>query len=59
MEAQGSDSKMVFLSVDDHILTTAISSSEHNTKIVQLHTTQFHLGLVKVMGFVKKMGRLL
>ena len=44
VEAQGSDSKMVLVSVDAHILTAPISSFEHNTKIVQLHTPQFHLG---------------
>ncbi|CAO2839585.1 unnamed protein product [Amaranthus hypochondriacus] len=44
VEAQGSDSEMVLVSVDGHILTAPISSSEHKTEIVQLDTPQFHLG---------------
>lgn len=44
VEAQGTDSEMVLVSVDGHILTAPISSSEQNTEDVQLDTPQFHLG---------------
>lgn len=44
VEAQGSDSEMVLVSVDGHILTAPISSSEHNSDNVPLDTPQFHLG---------------
>lgn len=44
VEAQGSDSEMVLVSVDGHILTAPISASEQNTEDVQLDTPQFHLG---------------
>uniref|UniRef100_A0A7C9AMV7 phosphatidate phosphatase n=1 Tax=Opuntia streptacantha TaxID=393608 RepID=A0A7C9AMV7_OPUST len=43
-EAQGSDSEMVLVSVDGHILTAPISASEQNNEVVQLDTPQFHLG---------------
>ena len=42
---------MVLVNIDAHILTAPISSPEHNTKIVQLHTPQFHLGSGKANGF--------
>ena len=51
MEAQGSDLEMALVNIDTHILTAPISAFEHNTKIVQLHTPQFHLGLGKANGF--------
>ncbi|XP_057549448.1 phosphatidate phosphatase PAH1-like isoform X2 [Amaranthus tricolor] len=54
VEAQGSDSEMVLVSVDGHILTAPISSSEHNGEIVQLDTPQFHLGPGKGNGFCEE-----
>ncbi|KMT06180.1 hypothetical protein BVRB_7g162520 isoform B [Beta vulgaris subsp. vulgaris] len=51
VEAQGSDSEMVLVSVDGHILTAPILSSEHITETVQLDTPQFHLGPGKGNGF--------
>ncbi|CAO2824184.1 unnamed protein product [Amaranthus hypochondriacus] len=54
VEAHGSDSEMVLVSVDGHILTAPISSSEHNTEIVQLDTPQFHLGPGKGNGFCEE-----
>ncbi|XP_043702494.1 phosphatidate phosphatase PAH1-like [Telopea speciosissima] len=44
MESQGSDSEVVLVSVDGHVLTAPISSLEENTDNVQLSTPQFHLG---------------
>ncbi|GAB4833696.1 hypothetical protein Ancab_031943 [Ancistrocladus abbreviatus] len=44
VEAQCSDSEMVLFSVDGHVLTAPILSSEHNTEAVELGTPQFHLG---------------
>ncbi|KAK9157934.1 hypothetical protein Scep_004508 [Stephania cephalantha] len=44
VESNGSDSEMVIVSVDGHVLTAPFSSSEENTKNVQLSTPQFHLG---------------
>ncbi|KAK9756179.1 hypothetical protein RND81_01G079200 [Saponaria officinalis] len=51
VEAQGSDSEMVLVSVDGHILTAPITSSEQNTEDVQLVTPQFHLGPGEGNGF--------
>ncbi|MCD7467548.1 hypothetical protein HAX54_005048 [Datura stramonium] len=39
-----SSSEVVLVSVDGHILTAPISSSERNTEDVELDTPQFHLG---------------
>ena len=47
---------MALLSIDAHILTASISSSDHNTKIVQLHTPQFHLGSGKANVFREEDG---
>ncbi|KNA09772.1 hypothetical protein SOVF_150530 isoform B [Spinacia oleracea] len=44
VEAQVSDSEMVLVSVDGHILTAPISATEHDTENVPLDTPQFHLG---------------
>ncbi|KAF8402814.1 hypothetical protein HHK36_010905 [Tetracentron sinense] len=44
VESQGSDSEVVLVSVDGHVLTAPISSSEGDTDNVQLDTPQFHLG---------------
>ncbi|CAN4121653.1 unnamed protein product [Withania somnifera] len=44
LESQGSSSEVVLVSVDGHILTAPISSSERNTEDVELDTPQFHLG---------------
>ncbi|WOL09249.1 phosphatidate phosphatase PAH1 [Canna indica] len=43
-ESNDSNSEMVLISVDGHILTAPISSNEENTDNVQLDTPQFHLG---------------
>ncbi|KAH1031656.1 hypothetical protein J1N35_043830 [Gossypium stocksii] len=43
-EAQGSDSEVVLVSVDGHILTAPVSASEQGAENVQLSTPQFHLG---------------
>ncbi|XP_038720979.1 phosphatidate phosphatase PAH1-like isoform X1 [Tripterygium wilfordii] len=43
-EPQGSDSEVILVSVDGHVLTAPILSSEQNTENVQLSTPQFHLG---------------
>ncbi|XP_019185118.1 PREDICTED: phosphatidate phosphatase PAH1-like [Ipomoea nil] len=44
LESQNSGSEVVLVSVDGHILTAPISSSERNTENVELATPQFHLG---------------
>lgn len=44
LESQNSGSEVVLVSVDGHILTAPISSSERNAENVQLSTPQFHLG---------------
>ncbi|XP_057778996.1 phosphatidate phosphatase PAH1-like [Salvia miltiorrhiza] len=44
LELQESNSEVVLVSVDGHILTAPISSSEKNGENVQLSTPQFHLG---------------
>ena len=44
VESQNLDSEVVLVSVDGHILTAPITSSEQNTENVQLSTPQFHLG---------------
>lgn len=44
LESQDSNSEVVLVSVDGHILTAPISSSERNTEDVELDTPQFHLG---------------
>ncbi|PIN03878.1 Protein involved in plasmid maintenance/nuclear protein involved in lipid metabolism [Handroanthus impetiginosus] len=44
LESQNSNSEVVLVSVDGHILTAPISSSERNGENVQLSTPQFHLG---------------
>ncbi|XP_021749493.1 phosphatidate phosphatase PAH1-like isoform X2 [Chenopodium quinoa] len=51
VEAQGSDSEMVLVSVDGHILTAPILSSEHDSESVPLDTPQFHLGPGKGRDF--------
>lgn len=51
VEAQVSDAEMVLVSVDGHILTAPISSSEQDTENVQLGTPQFHLGPGESNGF--------
>lgn len=43
-EAQGSDSEVILVSVDGHVLTAPVSASEQTTENVQLSTPQFHLG---------------
>ncbi|GMI84722.1 PHOSPHATIDIC ACID PHOSPHOHYDROLASE 1 [Hibiscus trionum] len=43
-ESKGSDSEVVLISVDGHILTAPVSASEKNAENVQLSTPQFHLG---------------
>lgn len=43
-ESRALDSEVVLVSVDGHILTAPISSSEGNTENLQLITPQFHLG---------------
>ncbi|XP_042398400.1 phosphatidate phosphatase PAH1-like isoform X1 [Zingiber officinale] len=43
-ESSDSNSEMVLISVDGHILTAPISSNQENTDNVQLDTPQFHLG---------------
>ncbi|KAJ4971160.1 hypothetical protein NE237_004259 [Protea cynaroides] len=44
MESQGSDSEVILVSVDGHVLTAPISLLEPSTDNVQLSTPQFHLG---------------
>lgn len=44
VEAQCSDSEVILVSVDGHVLTAPISASEQNTENVQLSIPQFHLG---------------
>ncbi|KAG8374288.1 hypothetical protein BUALT_Bualt11G0115900 [Buddleja alternifolia] len=44
LESQISNSEVVLVSVDGHILTAPISSAERNAENVQLSTPQFHLG---------------
>ncbi|KAL3536346.1 hypothetical protein ACH5RR_004807 [Cinchona calisaya] len=44
IESQNLNSEVVLVSVDGHILTAPISSSERNTEDVELNTPQFHLG---------------
>ncbi|XP_058109877.1 phosphatidate phosphatase PAH1 isoform X2 [Magnolia sinica] len=44
VKSQGSESEVVLVSVDGHVLTAPISSSEENTDYVQLSTPRFHLG---------------
>uniref|UniRef100_A0A5B6ZWK7 Putative phosphatidate phosphatase PAH1 isoform X3 n=1 Tax=Davidia involucrata TaxID=16924 RepID=A0A5B6ZWK7_DAVIN len=51
LESQNSNSEVVLVSVDGHILTAPISSSEGNTENVQLSTPQFHLGPVQGPDF--------
>lgn len=43
-DSDESNSEMVLVSVDGHVLTAPISSNEENTDNVQLSTPQFHLG---------------
>ncbi|XP_073114634.1 phosphatidate phosphatase PAH1 isoform X2 [Elaeis guineensis] len=43
-ESDESNSEMVLISVDGHVLTAPISSNEENMENVQLSTPQFHLG---------------
>ncbi|XP_038980940.1 phosphatidate phosphatase PAH1 isoform X2 [Phoenix dactylifera] len=43
-ESNESNSEMVLVSVDGHVLMAPISSNEENTENVQLSTPQFHLG---------------
>ncbi|KAJ0983945.1 hypothetical protein J5N97_002301 [Dioscorea zingiberensis] len=42
--SEDTNSEMVLVSVDGHVLTAPISSNEENTDNVQLNTPQFHLG---------------
>ncbi|XP_057971382.1 phosphatidate phosphatase PAH1 isoform X2 [Malania oleifera] len=44
VESKDSDSEVILVSVDGHVLTAPISLSEENTENVQLCTPQFHLG---------------
>ncbi|KAL8036120.1 hypothetical protein ABFX02_12G139200 [Erythranthe guttata] len=44
LESQDSDSEVILVSVDGHILTAPILSTETNAENVQLSTPQFHLG---------------
>ncbi|KAI3473230.1 hypothetical protein Pfo_030522 [Paulownia fortunei] len=44
LESQNSNSEVVLVSVDGHILMAPISSSERNGENVHLSTPQFHLG---------------
>lgn len=44
LESQESNSEVVLVSVDGHILTAPLSSEEKNGENVQLSTPQFHLG---------------
>ncbi|EPS69716.1 hypothetical protein M569_05052, partial [Genlisea aurea] len=44
LELQNSTSEVVLVSVDGHILTAPISSSERDSENVELSTPQFHLG---------------
>ncbi|XP_075474679.1 phosphatidate phosphatase PAH1-like [Primulina tabacum] len=44
LESQDSNSEVILVSVDGHILTAPISLSERNAENVQLNTPQFHLG---------------
>lgn len=54
VESQDSDSEVVLVSVDGHILMAPISSEESNTaENVQLSTPQFHLGPGKGADFCK------
>ncbi|XP_072955342.1 phosphatidate phosphatase PAH1 isoform X1 [Typha angustifolia] len=43
-QSNGANSEMVLVSVDGHVLTAPLSSTEANTENVQLNTPQFHLG---------------
>ncbi|CAL1399178.1 unnamed protein product [Linum trigynum] len=43
-DSQGSDSEVILVSVDGHVLTAPVSASEEDTENVQLSTPQFHLG---------------
>ncbi|XVF55355.1 hypothetical protein PTKIN_Ptkin06aG0030600 [Pterospermum kingtungense] len=43
-EAQGSDSEVVLVSVDGHILTAPVPASEQSAENLQLSTPRFHLG---------------
>ncbi|KAJ0028891.1 hypothetical protein Pint_35510 [Pistacia integerrima] len=43
-ESQGSDSAVILVSVDGHVLTAPVSASEQSTENLQLSTPQFHLG---------------
>ncbi|GAB2258196.1 hypothetical protein Droror1_Dr00014356 [Drosera rotundifolia] len=52
-EAQVPDSEMVLVSVDGHILTAPISSSEQDAENVELGTPQFHLGPGQSTEFVE------
>ncbi|RAL53788.1 hypothetical protein DM860_004259 [Cuscuta australis] len=44
LESQNSNSEVVLVSVDGHILTAPISSSERTGESLELGTPQFHLG---------------
>ncbi|KAK1264832.1 hypothetical protein QJS04_geneDACA017900 [Acorus gramineus] len=44
VNSEGSDSEVLLLSVDGHVLAAPFSSTEENTENVQLDTPQFHLG---------------
>ncbi|KAJ6750052.1 hypothetical protein OIU85_000660 [Salix viminalis] len=43
--SQGSDSEVILVSVDGHVLTAPVLESEQNTENMQFCTPQFHLGL--------------
>ncbi|KAK3006705.1 hypothetical protein RJ639_017802 [Escallonia herrerae] len=51
VESQDSSSEVVLVSVDGHILTAPISSSERSTEKLQLGTPQFHLGPGEGTGY--------
>ncbi|XP_044473955.1 phosphatidate phosphatase PAH1-like isoform X2 [Mangifera indica] len=55
-ESQGSDSEVILVSVDGHILTAPVSASEQSTENVQLTTPQFHLGPGDGAGFCEGSG---
>ncbi|CAL5334869.1 unnamed protein product [Camellia sinensis] len=53
VESQNLNAEVVLVSIDGHILTAPISSSETNTDILQLSTPQFHLGPGQEADFVE------
>ncbi|KAK2983999.1 hypothetical protein RJ640_024213 [Escallonia rubra] len=51
VKSQDSSSEVVLVSVDGHILTAPISSSERSAEKLQLSTPQFHLGPGEETGY--------